>query len=185
MKHKYLILFAAMILVAMVFFYFSSQSINAKIVKIKKYDKRIKVEQERLNSAKVLNEQLKQVSQVIYNSITTDKNFSPEEVNKFTKELADLADKYKIAVHALFPKAVSNAETHFLKQQYTMELVCTYVQLGKFLSDLESFNHIIKVKTLEVQPLAKTKSESSSTENNETRYKVTLELSVIKILKEA
>jgi len=185
MKHKYLVLFAVMILVAMVFFYFSSQSINSKIVKIKKYDKRIKLEQEKLNSAKVLNEQLKQVSQVIYNSITTDKNFSPEEVNEFTKRLADLADKYKIAVHALFPKAVSNAETHFLKQQYTLELVCTYVQLGKYLSDLESFNHIIKVKTLEVQPLTKTKSESSATENNETRYKVTLELSVIKILKEA
>jgi len=185
MKNKYLILFAGMILVTMIFFFFSSESIDSKIKLIKKYDKHIKIEQEKLNSAKVLNEQLKEVSQVIYNSITKNRKFSPDEVNEFTKKLADLADKYKIAVHALFPKAVSNTETHFLRQQYTLELVCTYVQLGKFLSDLESFNNIVRVKTLEVQPLTKTRTENSMTKNNETRYKVTLELMVIKILKEA
>ena len=67
-KQKYLILLCAMVLIALCFFYFTSNMISEKQDKIKRYDRRIKVEQEKLNSAKVLNEQLQHVSLVIKNT---------------------------------------------------------------------------------------------------------------------
>ena len=185
MRQKYLILFAIMVLIAMMFFYFSSNIVYDKINRIKKFDRKIKVEQEKLNSAKVLNEQLQQVSKVIMNSMTKEKEYSADEVNEFTKKLADLADKYKIAVHSFFPKVISTVDTKFLEQLYTMELNCDYIQLGKLLADIESFDYIIKVKTIEVRPIGADKKKVGTDIETATRYKVTLELSTFKIIKEA
>ncbi len=185
MRQQYLILLCVMILTAICFFYFSSTSVDAKIRKIKAYDKRIKVEQEKLNSAKVLNQQLQEVSKVIMKSMTEDDIFSSEEVNAFVKQLATLADQYKIAVNSISPKVISSENKHFLEQQYTLVLNCTFVQMGQFLSKLESFDHIIKVKTLDVSPLKAEKKEGPSEIEQVTRYKVTIELSTFKIVKES
>jgi archaellum biogenesis ATPase FlaH len=174
MQQKYLILLCTIILTALCFFYLSSKSINAKIAKINVYDKHIKVEQEKLNSAKVLNEQLKEISKIIFQSMTDKGEFSSEEVNTFIKKLTDMADKYKIAVHSIFPKVVSS--------QYTMILNCTFVQMGRFLSQMESFDNLIKIKTLDITPLSKDRKDSNI--EIATRYKVTLELSTLKIIKE-
>jgi archaellum biogenesis ATPase FlaH len=182
MQQKYLILLCTIILTALCFFYLSSKSINAKIAKINVYDKHIKVEQEKLNSAKVLNEQLKEISKIIFQSMTDKGEFSSEEVNTFIKKLTDMADKYKIAVHSIFPKVVSSTSTYLVEQQYTMILNCTFVQMGRFLSQMESFDNLIKIKTLDITPLSKDRKDSNI--EIATRYKVTLELSTLKIIKE-
>jgi hypothetical protein len=158
--------------------------INTKIQLIGRYDKRIKIEQEKLNSAKVLNEQLQEVSKVIENSISEDDKFTTDESNAFIKKLADLADKYKIAVHSMVPKVITTITRRYAEQLYTMELNCTFVQMGQFLSDLESFDNIIKVRTIDVRPLADDK-KTIYEGPQETHYKVTLELSTFKIVKEA
>lgn len=184
MKQRYLTLFCAMILIAFLFFYFSSTTIEGKITKIKRFDKRIKVQQEKLNSAKVLNEQLQQVAKVIQNSITDEDKYTPEESNRYVKKLADLADRYQIAVHSMTPKSISSVSRNYAEQLYTMELNCTFIQLGQFLSDLEAFDYILNVKTLDVRPLS---GDRDTVYQDElvTHYKVTLELSTLKIVKEA
>ncbi|RLC53209.1 MAG: hypothetical protein DRH79_03960 [Candidatus Cloacimonadota bacterium] len=185
MKQKYLILFFIMILSMLCFFYFSTNSIKTKIAKIGTYDRAIKKDQDKLNSAKVLNEQLQEVSKVIMQSMTTEKDYTPEETNEFVKKLATLADKYKIAVTSLFPKVVSSGGRNLVEQQYTMILNCSFVQMGEFLSQLESFDHIIKIKTLDVSPIKLEKKGGSTSEDASTRYRVTIELSTFKIIKEA
>lgn len=185
MRRKYLYLLLLISITAVAFFYFSNDTISAKTRKIGAYDRRIKQEQEKLNSAKVLNEQLQLVSKVIMNSMTSEKKFSSDEVNSFIKILADLADKYQIAVYSLFPKVISSLSRYYLEQLYTMELNCTFIQMGQFLGDLESFDHIIKVKTLDVRPVDTDFKETITGEAPATRYKVTIELSVYKIVKEA
>ncbi|MEA2104798.1 MAG: hypothetical protein U9P79_09205 [Candidatus Cloacimonadota bacterium] len=184
MRNKYLILLSIIIIVTLLFFHISSDKVNSKIVKIHKYDERIKEEQEKLNSAKVLNEQLKGVSKVILNSMTDEKKISSKEVNLFVNKLADLADKYHISIQSIDPKTIKLDNRYLAQELYSMEFVCTYIQLGEFLSDLEAFNYMIKVKTLEVRPITMD-TRGSKTENLETRYKVVLELSVYKIIKEA
>jgi len=181
MKNRYMILLLIMAVVAGAFFYFGGELINAKNGKVKHYDERIKEEQEKLNSAKVLNEQLSEVSKVILASITNEREYKPEEVNAFVKKLANLADKYEITVNAVVPKVVSGMNRHFVEQQYTLELNCTFIQMGKFLAELESFDNIMEVNTLTVNPIA----NENASELTDTRYRVSLLLTTVKIVKEA
>ena len=183
MKQRYLLLLFVMILSTICFFYFSTNSVKTKIDKIDEYDEAIKEEQEKLNSAKVLNEQLQEVSKVIMQSMTTEKEFAIEEVNAFVKKLADLADKYKIAIDSVFPKVVSSERSYLIEQEYTITVACTFIQMGQFLSELESFDHIIKVNTLDVRPMKEDVGKTSD-EILDTRYKVTFELAVFMIIKE-
>lgn len=184
MKQRYLLLLCLMILSMLSFYYFSGQGINNKIRNIKKYDNTIKKEQDKLNSAKVLNEQLQEVSKVILSSMSETKQFTPEETNEFIKKLATLADEYKIAVNSIFPKVIDTPSKNLIEQQYTMILNCTFIQMGQFLSKLESFDNIIKIKTLDVSPI-KIDRKGSNEIDPVTRYQVTIELSTFKIVKEA
>jgi Tfp pilus assembly protein PilO len=155
--------------------------VNNHLVKLRKVDKDIHIEQQKLNSARVLNEELKEVSKVILNSLTTQKYYDAEEVNNFVKKLAELADKNQIMVKAISPKPAANL-TYLIEQVYTLEMNCEYLQLGRFLTELEAFDNIMKIKTLDVKPTG----EAVKTGETEvaTRYRVTLELSTFKILKE-
>ena len=183
MKQRYLLLLFVMILSTICFFYFSTTSVNAKINMIDKYDEAIKVEQEKLNSAKVINDQLQEVSKVIMRSMTNENEFAIDDVNAFVKKLADLADKYKISIDSVSPKVVASDKSHLVEQKYTLSVVCTFIQMGQFLSELESFDHIIKVNTLDVRPVKEDKNTIFD-EIIDTRYKVTFELSVFMIIKE-
>ena len=185
MKRKYIVLIVLMLSTTAVFLPVADHIVHSRIREISSCDRRIKREQEKLNSAKVLNEQLHQVSKVIVNSITSEKSYEPEEINSFIKKLADLADEYRIAIHTIFPKTVSSSSNRYLEQQYSMELNCDFVQLGQFLTEIERFDYIIRIKTLDVSPLVIGKKEAIPVENPVTRYKVTLELSTFKIIKEA
>ena len=116
--------------------------------------------------------------------MTDQGEFSSEEVNTFIKKLTDMADKYKIAVHSISPKVVSTTSNYLVEQQYTLILNCTFVEMGQFLSEMESFDNIIKIKTLDITPLKKDKKGDNGDTEIATRYKVTLELSTLKIIKE-
>ncbi len=183
MKQRYLLLLFVMILSTICFFYFSTSSVKAKIKKIDRYDSTIKEEQEKLNSAKVLNDQLQEVSKVIMRSMTNDKEFAVDDINEFVKKLADLTDKYKISIDSIFPKVVSSEKSYLVEQGYTLSVVSTFIQMGKFLSELESFDHIIKINAIDVRPVKEDKGEVFD-EIIETRYKVTFELSIFMIVKE-
>ena len=183
MRQKYLILLSLMILISILFFYFSSELISSKVKRIARLDRRIKVEQEKLNSAKVLNEQLQQFSKVIINSISDEDKFTTDEANAFVKKLADLADLYKIAVRSIVPKVITTVSRKYAEELYTLELNCTFIQMGQFLTDLESFDNIIKIKTLDVRPQSVDKKVAYD-EKLVTHYRVTLEISAFKIVKE-
>jgi hypothetical protein len=187
MRKQYIIFLLIIVLLSTLFFVVSGSMINSKIKKITSVDKKIKKAQEKLNSAKIMNEQLSQFTMIIRNSLTTDKQFTPTEVNGFVKQLADMCDQYKIAIVSIYPKAVF-ADASMLEQQYIMELNCTYVQTGQFLSELEGMDNIIKIRTLDVTPITVQDANSKTGGNvagQATRYKVTLELSVFKVVKEA
>jgi len=184
-NQKYLMLICIMILVTLCFFYFTTSMIKSNKKDIGRLDRKIKVEQQKLNSAKVLNEQLQEVSKVIVNSITNEDSYSAEEVNSFIKKLANLADKYRIAVDSIHPKEVESFGSKFIEQLYTLEINCTFIQMGQFLTDLESFDQIIKIKTLDVRPMSRDRKNVLFDDDTETRYIVTLELSTFKIVKEA
>ncbi len=185
MRKQYIIFLLVIALLSVSFFVISGSMINSKVRKIASVDKKIKKAQERLNSAKIMNEQLSQFTMIIRNSLTTQRQFNPIEVNGFVKQLADMCDQYKIAIVSVYPKAVF-ADASMLEQQYILELNCTYIQTGQFLSELEGMDNIIKINTLDVTPIQVQNAKTGKSDVSQaTRYKVTLELSVFKVVKEA
>ena len=160
--------------------------ISNNIKKINRVDKKIKRAQQKLNSAKILNEQLKEVSKVIENTMVTTKKIDVKEINAFVKQLADMADSFKIPVYSLVPKSDYNRESVFVKQQYTMEVNATYTQIGQFLSAIESLDKIVKITTLDVQPIKNATAvyANSKKEKMETHYRVSSEFTTVKIVKE-
>ncbi|MDP8232234.1 MAG: type 4a pilus biogenesis protein PilO [Candidatus Zophobacter franzmannii] len=181
MRQRYLIFLIVIVLFTVGFFTLGSSMLTDELIEVKRVDKKIKVAQEKLNSAKIMNEQLSEFSRIIQNSLTKSKKFSSIETNTFVKNLAQLADKYKISVISMLPKDVFSS-ANLVEQQYTMELNCTYVQMGKFLSQLESLDQIIKINHLEVKPIYNISTQQI--EGKATMYTVTIELSVFKVLKE-
>ncbi|MEA1973618.1 MAG: type 4a pilus biogenesis protein PilO [Candidatus Cloacimonadota bacterium] len=181
MKNKYLALLFVIILVSMSFIYFGRKMIDDGQKKIVRIEKTIKKDQEKLNSAKVLNKQLQQVSKVIRNSMTKKRSYNAEEVNEFINKLGDLADRFKIKIEGLSPRP-SLKEGKIVEQSYSLQIICDYVQLGKFLAELERFDYIMSVNTLDVKTLH---GKRDNAKVGPTRYKVAIELSTFKIIKEA
>ncbi len=182
MRQKYLIFLIVIALFTAGFFTLGSSMLSKELKEIKRVDKKIKVAQEKLNSAKIMNEQLSEFSRIIQNSLTKTKKFKTEETNAFVKNLAELADRFKISVVNIFPKEVFT-RANLVEQNYTMELQCDYIQMGKFLSKLESLDHIIKITYLEVKPMYD--RNKAQVAGQATMYTVSIELSVFKVLKEA
>lgn len=182
MKQKYLILLLTVVLISFGIFSFSGMMIKKEIKRINKIDKKIKINQEKLNSAKILNQELSQVSKIIVNTLTDQKELSISEANLFIKELADLCNRFRISIVGMYPK-VSYEKNKVLEQQFTVEIECTYVQLGQFLTSLEAYDYILKVNSLDVRPISGNKDLQKL--NGETLYRMSIELSIFKIVKEA
>ncbi len=181
MKKNYLILFLIMIVLGVGFFYSAELMIADKSKQINQQDRLIRRYQEQVNSAKVVNDELKEVSTVIKNSLTDKRELSVDEANNFIRELAELADRYRIAVHVLFPK-VSFLAGNLLEQQFAIELDCTYIQLGQFLASIDRYDYLIKVNTLDVR--SQGGREKIVEDERQTLYRVILDLSIFKIVKE-
>lgn len=182
MKTKYLSFLLVIILVSFAVLSSAGMMINNQVKKINKIDKKIKSGQEKLNSAKILTQELSQVSKILTNTLTDQQELSADEANAFIKELAALCDRFQISVVGLFPK-VSYSNNKILEQQFTVDVECTYVQLGRLLASIEAYDYILKVNTLDVKPMNTSKETKKL--NNDTLYRITIELSIFKIVKEA
>ncbi|MCL1827550.1 MAG: hypothetical protein FWG20_05845, partial [Candidatus Cloacimonetes bacterium] len=88
MRANYLVLTLLMALVTLLFFTTSASMINKNLTRIDRKDREIRREQDKLNSAKVLNDELKEVSLVIRNSLTQNRELSTDEASEFLRELS-------------------------------------------------------------------------------------------------
>jgi Tfp pilus assembly protein PilO len=180
-KEKYLLVFIGLVLLSFVFFFVSARMIKAETTKIAKIEKKLKAKQEQLNSAEVLNDELSGVRDVIINSITKSKDekaFTADERNQFVLFLQNMADSLHIAVTSL------NHDEKFspgkiIEHQYSIGLTCTYLQLGQYFTALEKADRIIRVNTLDVNPVRSEKDDAQV--NGDTHYRVTIELSAFKV----
>ena len=81
--------------------------------------------------------------------MTEKKEIKADEVNSFVKKLADLADKYKIAVHNLTPKFVDTSGLNLIEQEYTLQTQAKrYLKLYEmmlFATDWLLFLHVESV----------------------------------------
>ncbi len=184
MREKYLVLILLMVLSAVLFFTVSERIIESKVNRINDFDNRIKTAQERLNSAKIQDEQLGQFEMIINNSLTKKTGFSVDEINDFKGQIGDLIHHRRISLLKL-SDSPKYTLPNLIENTYVIELEATFVQMGQFISDLEALDNIVKIQAIQVRP-----AQVSDTQKREeaataaSRYRVVLELSVFKVKQE-
>jgi len=87
MREKYLIFVLCILLITVLFFVFTINSVSTNRNKIKELDQKIKTAQEQLNSARIMDQQLSQFALIIDNSLTREASFSFDEINAFKTKL--------------------------------------------------------------------------------------------------
>jgi Tfp pilus assembly protein PilO len=181
MKEKYLLFIVGMILVTILFFWIANTNLKKNSTEIERYDKNIKTTLEKLNSAMLMDAQLSQFKEILDNSLTTSDRFSIDELNDFQREIERLRENNKMKLIRISDTNKYN-QPGLLEHTYNIELEGTFQQMGKFISDLEAQNYIIKIQYLDVSP---TQVSGKTDPNAPNTYKITMELSIYKVKKEA
>lgn len=185
MREKYIVFILIMILITVGFYMAVDNQVTKKRETIENLDSKIKVAQEKLNSARILDEQLSQFARIIDNSLTKSPRFTFDEVNDFKKTIGELAHNRRITLTKL---ADTNKFSlpNLIETTYNIELEATFVQTGQFISDLEALDNIIKIHSLDISPSQNTdKDNKNIVAGAPSKYRVTMELSVFKVKKEA
>ncbi|MCB5295807.1 MAG: type 4a pilus biogenesis protein PilO [Candidatus Cloacimonadaceae bacterium] len=183
MKERYLILILIMIGAAVAFYMLASDSLEKNLAHIENLDNRIKVSQEKLNSARILDQELSQFAMIIDNSLSTSRQFSFDEINDFKTAIGRMAHERQISINKLSDTNKFSLP-NLIENTFNLELEATYVQIGQFISDLESQDNIIKIQSLDISP-AQVSDKDVVSPNAASRYRVLLELSIFKVKKEA
>lgn len=183
MKERYTIMVLVILLTAVIFFTLSSSMLKSSLDKISDYDNRIKTAQEKLNSARILEEQLSQFALIIDNSLTKEGAFSFDEINEFKRRIGEMAHQRSISITRL---SDSNKFSFpgLIETTYSMELEATYVQVGQFISDIEAMDNLIKIHALDISPAQVSNTQRDQSTGGPNRYRVTLELSIFKVKRE-
>ena len=183
MRERYTIFVLLMVLIAVAFFTLTSRSMEAKMQKVSDLDNKIKTSQEKLNSARIMDQELSQFALIIDNSLTKTQKLTFDEVNEFKTKIGEMAHQRKISINKMSDTNKFSLP-NLIETTYNLELEASYVQIGQFISDLEAQDNIIKIHALDISP-AQITGKDTGTAGNVSRYKVTIELSVFKVKKEA
>ncbi len=184
MKEKYLAFILAMILISILFFWLGANTLKNSEKEVKSYDNKIKQTLEKLNSAMIMDQQLSQFTEIIDNSLTKDGKFSVDELNAFQKKIEEIRDNNQMK---LIKISDSNkfAEAGMIETTYNLELEGTFQQMGQFISAIEAQNNIIKIQFLDISPTQAASKNTTVDPNAPNKYRITLELSIFKVKKEA
>ncbi|MCB5271450.1 MAG: type 4a pilus biogenesis protein PilO [Candidatus Cloacimonetes bacterium] len=182
MREKYFALIIVMLAATVAFILLTTRTLDANMREIRNLDDRIKTTQEQLNSARIMDQELSQFARIIDNSLTRTPQFSFEEINSFKAKIGEIAHERHISINKLSDTNKWSLP-NLIETTFNLELEATYVQIGQFISDLESQDNIIKIQTLDISPAQMTDKDVQSA-NTASRYRVILELSMFKVKKE-
>lgn len=183
MREKYFALIIVMLAATVAFILLTTRSLDANMRSIRNMDDRIKTTQEQLNSARIMDQELSQFARIIENSLTRSPQFSFDEVNDFKAKIGEMAHERKISINKMSDTNKWSLP-NLIETTFNLELEATYVQIGQFISDMESLDNIIKIQTLDISP-AQISDKEFKEANAPSRYRVLLELSIFKVKKEA
>ena len=173
-----------MVLSGVLYFMISSNLLSTSLKEITRYDNRIKSAQEKLNSARIMEEQLSQFALIIDNSLTRQPSFSFDEINEFKTRIGQMAHQRSISITRLSDSNKFSLPG-LIETTYNLELEATYIQVGQFISDIESMDNLIKIHALDISPAQISTTQSAAGISGANRYRVTLELSIFKVRQEA
>jgi len=153
---KNLILIGCFLLYTLGFWAYYRNVIEPQPAKIVELRRQLAEKQRQLLSAQVISKNLRNVNELIRNNLVEDlsDSLAQEASIPFLNYLTSLMDKYSIILVSMKPLNIvrwdETAEKRLINQDYieipyTMTILASYKQFGKYLEELEKSPRLIKV----------------------------------------
>jgi Tfp pilus assembly protein PilO len=150
------ILFALLLLgiAAGSFYYYQKVIYKEKPIKVRELDKAIQVENEKLITAQIIANELKQVTKLIEGNLAQSARDSLAEDASmpFMDQVTDILRKYDIHVKSVEPGRRKNF-ADYIQTPYNLVIETSYASLVNFLNDVEKNNRLV---TLDILNLSST-----------------------------
>jgi Tfp pilus assembly protein PilO len=147
--HKEPILIILLLLIVAGFWFYGHNILIEKTERIDDLDTAIAQKQEELISAQIINRELDEVVKLIEQNLASSESDTllTEGSVPFMKYLTPILREYKIVLLGIEPKVgdITIAD-RFVRTPYSLKILCTYSQFGKFLATLERSERLISVE---------------------------------------
>jgi Tfp pilus assembly protein PilO len=149
MKRDLLIVLLFVVLLGGLWLYYS-QVIAKQPELISYYDRKIEESNQRLLSAQILSKNLRGVSSLIKENIaeSTADSLAQGSSLEFLEFINDTVDKLGIKLVSLKPMEPINENLGYIRIPYNIEILASYNELGRFLTQLEKSPRIVNIMTM-------------------------------------
>jgi len=191
---KNLILSISLLLFILGFWVYYKQVIERQPALMVELQRQIAERKRQLLSAQVISKNLQNVNELIQNNLVSDLSDSlaqPASI-QFLTYLTGLMDRLGIVLISMRPLEIvdwqqtSNVKLisqDYIEIPYSMEMLASYTQLGKFLEELEKYPRLINVTQIQLQNPIDAAFYEGEVSGKPDQHKVTLELHTLTILK--
>jgi Tfp pilus assembly protein PilO len=140
----------ALILLGLWFYY--SEVIAKQPQELRRLDYQIEENKQRLLSAQILSKNLTGVSSLITENIadSPDDSIAQGASLEFLRYLTDTIDKLGIKLVSMRPVDPVNTELGYIRIPYEIEMLASYMELGKFITEIEKSPRIITISNFNV-----------------------------------
>lgn len=119
---------------------------------LRRLDKHLRVEQEKLNSAQILNSNLDRVATLIHRNLaaSTKDSLATDASLPFMNEMINLTRQLDIELTGLEAGKRKN-EKHFTRTPYTLNVRTTYKKFGELVTILEKSDRLVNIDGMRIR----------------------------------
>ena len=191
MKGGNLVLIAGIVLLATIFFPPGAVLARRQLEEVARQDSLIKSTLGKLNSARILDQQLSQFRGILIQNLTNDRAFSEDDLRTFSQELARLVAQNQLEPYqrdaapktAWLEIANQQSGTGMAEAVCRLDLTGTFAQMGQFIAELEALDQLVRINYLDISPLQPEEIEQPEDPESPDSYLIALEFSLLKVVK--
>ncbi len=191
MKGGNLVLIAGIVLLAALFFTTGARLVQPQLEEVERQDSLIRSTLGKLNSARILDQQLSQFHGILIQNLTNTPAFAEEELRAFSKDLARLVAQNQLEPHQRDPAqktawleiANQQSGTGMAEAVCRLDLTGTFAQMGQFIAELEALDQLVRINYLDISPLQPEEIEQPEDPESPANYLIALEFSLLKVVK--
>ena len=165
------------------YYYYQQYVYRPKPLKVRELDRQIQQENEKLISAQIIANELKQVTKLIEGNLAQSARDSLAEDASlpFMNQVTDILRNHEIDVVSIEPGSRRNF-ADYISTPYTLEVKTSYKALVSFLNDVEKSNRLVTVDRVDLNSTAKRLQALAKAGDYEKRP-MTITLSTLTLIK--
>lgn len=148
------VLILILLLLGVAYYSYDNFVYRSKVQQIKRLDKQIEKENERLIAAQILDQELSAVARLLQENLATSVNDDLVQGSavSFLKFLTQTLNAIDIELLSIQPKMTKRSKNgDFLETTYNVQIYCNYKKFGQLVNRIEKSDRIIWVRYYEVR----------------------------------